>query len=114
MKKLIMMLSVLPALLFSTAAVTAPYWTEKPTVCALPEEVMQIAASRGEYPTIVLDGMFVLPGEVPSLVPSKWVIATNEETGTWTLLEFPKGSNMACIIGRGSGHIELLSRGTST
>ena len=109
------MLSVLPALLFNTsAALTAPYWTEKPTICALPEEVMSIAASRGEFPTIVLDGMFVLPGDVPNLVPSKWVIATNEETGTWTLLEFPKGSNIACIIGRGEGHIELLTKGTST
>lgn len=107
------MLSVLPALLFnSSVALTAPYWTQKPTICALPDEVMALAASRGEFPTIVLDGMFALPGEQPTLVPSKWVIATNEETGTWSLLEFT--NNIACIIGRGEGHIELLTKGTST
>ena len=111
MKKLTMMLSVLPALLFNTAVTAEPYCATKPVQCGKADEIIAISKSYGELPSVVFDGASVLPNGSAQL--SKFIIATNEAKGTWTLIEFPQGSDMGCILGSGNTHVRLLTQGES-
>jgi len=107
------MLSVLPALLFNTAVATAePYWTAKPVQCGTLQEIIDSSRIYKEMPSVVFEGVSRTPsGE---FVGSKFIIATNEEAKTWTLIEFPEGSDVGCILGKGTGFVRLLQQGEST
>tara|TARA_R110000868_G_scaffold26955_6_gene103092 strand:+ start:48 stop:383 length:336 start_codon:yes stop_codon:yes gene_type:complete len=102
MKKLTM-LSVLSALLLSTAVSAEPYWANKPVQCADEKEVISQVVLLGEKPIIIFEGTSVHPNGKARI--SKFVIATNQKTMTWTLLEFPVGSGQGCILGSGIGNI---------
>ena len=109
MKKV--MLSILPALLFSTAVTAEPYWASKPVQCGSAEEVIATSKAYGEMPSVVFEGASILPNGHAQ--KSKFVIATNEAKGTWTLIEFPQGSDMGCILGSGNTHVRLMTQGES-
>ena len=58
----------------------------------------------GEVPTIILEGTTAMPSG--NVSPSKFVIAMNPVSETWTLLEFT-GPTQACILGAGKGNVSL-------
>ena len=41
---------------------------------------------------------------------TKFIIATNEKNQTWTLIEFPAGNEIGCILGKGTGLVRLLEQ----
>ena len=105
MKKL--MLSVLPALLFNTTvAVAEPYWATKPVQCGTLQDIVESSKIYGEQPSVVFEGQAI--NEKGDKTTTKFIIATNEETETWTLIEFPAGSEIGCILGKGTGLVRLL------
>jgi len=103
---------MLSALLFSaTTAVAEPFWVNKPLQCGTLEDIVETSKVYGEKPSILFEGRTITQtGEFSS---SKFIIATNEETKTWTLIEFPAGSDVGCILGRGDGLVRLLGQGES-
>tara|TARA_R100000951_G_C2547462_1_gene151355 strand:- start:111 stop:434 length:324 start_codon:yes stop_codon:yes gene_type:complete len=104
------MLSVLPALLFNTAVASAePYWVSKPVQCGTLEDIVESSKIYGEQPSVVFDGLAITQNG--DKTTSKFIIATNEETKTWTLIEFPAGQNVGCILGKGTGLVRLLGQG---
>ena len=87
------------------------YWASKPIQCSTPEEVAKLAAKYGESPTIILDGSTGFPNGM--ITASKFVIAYNPKSETWTLIEF-SGEDQACILGSGKGNISFGKKGTTT
>ena len=87
------------------------YWASKPLQCSTTDGIIELVKKYGEVPTIILNGVTALPNGATS--PSKFVIALNPKTKTWTLLEFTQG-DQACILGSGTGDITIKSLGTST
>jgi len=108
MKKV--MLSILPALLFSTAVTAEPYWASKPVQCGSTEEIIAMSRAYGQQPSVIFEGVSILPNGHGQ--KSKFIIATNERKGTWTLFEFPHGSDMGCVLGSGSEHVTLVTNST--
>ena len=105
MKKV--MLSILPALLFNTTvAVAEPYWATKPVQCGTLQDIVESSKIYGEQPSVVFEGQAI--NEKGNKTTTKFIIATNEETETWTLIEFPAGSEIGCILGKGTGLVRLL------
>ena len=104
------MLSILPALLFSTVAAAEPFWAAKPVQCGTPKEVVDITKQFDESPSILMEGYMKMQNG--SFVKSKIVIATNKKTETWTILEFPEGGLVGCIVSTGRGFKKLVDIGT--
>ena len=102
----------LSALLFSTTALAEPYWAQKPIQCSSQEELIERAKSEGELPTIIFNGNTM--GADGTITGSRFVFATNKETETWTLMEFPYGGKQGCILGRGIGQITFGDGGVKT
>ena len=107
----------LSALLFSGAAIAqdpelpeskpqmpTTYWATKPVQCSNMETLINMTKSYGEVPTIIMDGQTGFPNGVTT--PSKFVIALNPKTETWTLIEFVS-DEQACVLGSGQGNIAL-------
>ena len=118
MKNLIMgVLLLLPLSAFAEDTLPQPeppviYWAQKPVQCSTSDQIVELMKRFGEVPTIILEGETGLPNGFKS--PSKFVIAMNPETETWTLLEFVNDAQ-ACVLGSGKGKISLgKKRGTST
>jgi len=111
MKKLLMgVLLLLPLSAF--AQEDAPiYWAQKPLQCSTTDGIIELVKKYGEVPTIILDGVTALPNGATS--PSKFIIAMNSKTKSWTLLEFTQG-DQACILGSGEGDITFGKRGIDT
>ena len=111
MKKLLMgVLLLLPLSAFSQE--DAPiYWASKPLQCSTTDGIIELVKKYGEVPTIILNGVTALPNGATS--PSKFVIAMNPKTKSWTLLEFTQG-DQACILGTGEGDITFGKQGTRT
>jgi len=85
------------------------YWASKPIQCSTPEEIVELMKKYGETPAIVFEGSAALPNGVQS--PSRFVVAMNPKTETWTLLEFT-GPTQACILGAGTGKVSLGGKKT--
>ena len=83
---------------------TLNYWASKPIECATPEKIVDLMRQYGEVPTIILEGTTAMPSG--NVSPSKFVIAMNPVSETWTLLEFT-GPTQACILGAGKGNVSL-------
>ena len=60
-----------------------------------------------ETPTIWMNGIVGLPNGSRS--ESKFVIAMNRNANpiTWTIIEFTDGGSQGCILGHGTGSINL-------
>ena len=105
-------LLLLPLSAFAQEDADAPiYWAQKPLQCSTTDGIIELVKKYGEVPTIILNGVTALPNGAAS--PSKFVIALNPKTKSWTLLEFTQG-DQACILGTGEGDITFGKQGTST
>ena len=93
--------SVLPE---SKPQMPTTYWAQKPIQCSNMETLVNMVSKYGEVPTIIMDGQTGFPNGVST--PSKFVIAMNPETETWTLIEFVS-DEQACVLGSGEGNIAL-------
>ena len=87
-------------------------WAEKPIQCSSIQELIETAKKYGESPTIVLEGSSVFPNGLKT--NSRFVIATNPLTKTWTLMEFLIEHDQGCILGTGTGDITINPIGTKT
>ena len=103
---------MLSGLLYSTSVFAEPYWAHKPIQCSSQEELIERAKSEGELPTIIFNGNTM--GADGTISGSRFVFATNKETETWTLMEFPDGGQQGCILGRGVGEITFGVGGIRT
>ena len=110
----------LSALLFSGAAIAEEkdaqtelekqgifYWAQKPVSCTSGEKVVELMKQYNETPTIWMNGIVGLPNGSRS--ESKFVIAMNRNANpiTWTIIEFTDGGSQGCILGHGTGSINL-------
>ena len=110
----------LSALLFSGAAIAEEkdaqtelekqgifYWAQKPVSCTSGEKVVELMKQYNETPTIWMNGIVGLPNGTRS--ESKFVIAMNRNANpiTWTIIEFTDGGSQGCILGHGTGNINL-------
>jgi len=118
MKKLLMgVLLLLPLSALAQDNQTEPegpstYWASKPIQCSTPDEVVELMKKYGEVPTIIFEGSTAMPSGNQS--SSRFVLAMNPKTETWTLLEFT-GPTQACILGAGKGSVSLgKKQGIST
>ena len=107
MKKLLMgVLLLLPLSALAEEQQEPPmvYWAQKPIQCSTMEEIIELMKRFGEIPTIIMEGQTGLPNGIVS--KSKFVVAMNPKTETWTLLEFVN-DEQACILGSGEGNVSL-------
>jgi len=87
-------------------------WVEKPVFCGTQKEVIEITKKYREVPLFSFNGHAMGPTGKP--VPVRIVVAFNDTTKTWTLVEFPVGkdgkpsADVGCIIGNGKGLTKLL------
>ena len=95
------------------------YWAQKPVSCTSGEEMVEMMEKYGESPTIWMEGMVGHPNGV--ITQSRFVIAMNQKVKpvTWTMIEFTDGGTQGCILGHGTGKINigqllLQPRGTKT
>ena len=95
------------------------YWAQKPVSCTSGEKIVEIMSEYGESPTIWMEGTVGHPTGV--LTQSRFVIAMNQKAKpvTWTIIEFTDGGTQGCILGHGTGKINigqllLEPRGTKT
>ena len=94
------------AMLGCSPAFAQPYWTQKPVQCGSAQEMIDITLRFGEAPYIKLEGTTM--NTTGALTKSKIVVAYNDKTETWTLLEFTS-ADTGCILntGRGLEHIKI-------
>lgn len=83
------------------------YWAQKPVSCTSGEKVVELMKQYNEAPTIWMEGIVGLPNGTRS--ESKFVIAMNRNANpiTWTIIEFTDGGSQGCILGHGTGNINL-------
>ena len=83
------------------------YWAQKPVSCTSGEKVVELMKRYNETPTIWMNGIVGLPNGTRS--ESKFVIAMNRNANpiTWTIIEFTDGGSQGCILGHGTGSINL-------
>ncbi len=111
MKRIFQIVLVVGALLLPLEAMSEPYWAAKPVQCGPTQEVIDITKQFGETPSILMEGYMKMQNG--RFVKSKIVIAMNKKTETWTVLEFPEGGTIACIVSTGRGFQKLVDIGTS-
>ena len=82
------------------------YWASKPIQCSDSGKLIGMMTQFGETPYIVMEGHTGLPNGSQS--PSKFVLAVNPKSQTWTLTEFVgEDDEQACILGAGKGNITV-------
>ena len=83
------------------------YWATKPAQCSSATAVVDLMKRHNENPTVWMEGITGMPNGV--MQPSKFVIAIdhNANPPTWTLIEFVSNGEQACILGFGSGAINI-------
>ena len=113
MKRTLQIALVMGALLLPLDAIAQPYWAQKPVQCGTHEEIINITKRFGEIPFLILDKGLSM-NNTGQFVKTRLVVAHNQETGSWTLIEFPVGQAVACILSSGSSIEKLLDIGSAT
>jgi hypothetical protein len=88
-----------------------PQWTNKPVYCGTQKEVIDITKKFREMPLFSMDGFS--RGKSGEPIKTRIVVAFNERTKTWSLVEFSFENDMGCIIGSGKGLHKLLDISTT-
>ena len=78
-------------------------WVMKPAQCGNADVVIESLKSSGEDPFIWMDGRSMAVEGI--FLNTRFVLAMNTKTLTWTLLEFTKDNKFACVLGSGKGTI---------
>jgi hypothetical protein len=91
MYKFIFGVLLLPAL-----ANAQPVTVEKPVVCDIPKTVIESLTGTHQEK----------PFWVGSDEKSRYIMLVNEETGTWTMVQF--NNKIACILGTGINHKQIF------
>ena len=82
------------------------YWANKPVSCSSGEKIVEMMAEVGESPTIWMEGVVGFPNG--TLTESRFVAINSESTPpTWTIIEFTDGGSQGCILGHGTGKVNL-------
>ena len=83
------------------------YWATKPVSCTGGDKVIELMQEHNESPTIWMEGLVGHPNG--TLTQSRFVVAVNPESNppTWTIIEFTDGGTQGCILGHGTGKINL-------
>ena len=81
-------------------------WVKKPVFCGTQKEIIEITKKFREVPLFSFNGHAMGPNGEP--VPVRIVVAFNDKTKTWSLVEFPAGQDVGCIIGNGKGLTKVL------
>ncbi len=108
MQKIILIVTFLLLNTFSVNAQTkSPNtgWVMKPAQCGNADVVIESLKSAGEDPFIWMDGRSVSVEGI--FLNTRFVVAMNTKTLSWTLLEFTKNNKFACILGSGQGTINM-------
>ena len=80
-------------------------WVMKPAQCGNADVVIESLKSSGEDPFIWMDGRSMAVEGI--FLNTRFVLAMNTKTLTWTLLEFTKDNKFACVLGSGKGTINM-------
>lgn len=88
---------ILGVLLLPAVAVSQPVTVEKPVVCDTPKIVIETLTGK-EYKE--------QPFWAGVDENSRYVMLVNEDTGTWSIVQFNK--NIACILGTGNNHRQIF------
>jgi hypothetical protein len=87
---------ILGVLLLPALAHAQPVTVEKPVICDTPKIIIEsLSGSHREQP--FWSG---------SDQKSRYVIMVNEDTGSWSIVQFNK--NIACILGTGNNHRQIF------
>ena len=113
MKRTLQIALVMGALLLPLDAIAQPYWAQNPVQCGTHEEIINITKRFGEIPFLVLNEGLSM-NNTGEYVRTRLVVAHNQETGSWILIEFPMGQSIACILSSGNSIQKLLDIGSST
>jgi len=101
MKKLKTITMISLVLLFSCHPVNAQtFISKKPVICGLLEDIISKSKDYGEAPFIKGNGTSMR--DDGTFFPSQYVIAYNQETNGWTLIEI-LNPEMACVLSTGKG-----------
>ena len=108
MKKMFLTTIFLLLSTFSTNAQTkSPNtgWVMKPAQCGNADTIIQSLKSAGEDPFIWMNGRSMSVEGI--FLNTRFVVAMNTKTLNWTLLEFTKDNKFACVLGSGTGTINM-------
>ena len=83
------------------------YWATKPVTCTSGDKIIELMKQHGETPTIWMQGLVGHPNG--TMTESRFVVAMNTDANpvTWTLLEFTDNGTQGCVLGHGTGNINL-------
>jgi hypothetical protein len=85
-------------LLLPVFALAEPVTVEKPVVCNDVKTVIELLSGRAYQEK---------PFWVGKDTASRYVLMVNENTKTWTIIQF--NDEFACVIGTGEGHTRVLT-----
>ena len=108
MKKIFLITTFLLLSTFSINAQTkSPNtgWVMKPAQCGNADTIIQSLKSAGEDPFIWMNGRSMSVEGI--FLNTRFVLAMNKKTLTWTLLEFTKNNKFACVLGSGKGMVNM-------
>ena len=107
MKKV--MLSILPALLLSSAVLAEPFWASKPVQCGPAQELIEITKNFNEVPFLSMNG--ITQKNDGSFIETILVISIGLSSKSWSVLEFSKDRGLGCILATGRGFDQLRELG---
>ncbi len=83
------------------------YWASKPVSCTSGDKIIELMKQHNETPTIWMQGLVGHPNG--TMTESRFVVAMNANANpiTWTLLEFTDNGTQGCVLGHGTGNINL-------
>ena len=91
MHKFILAVLLLPALAYAQ-----PVTVEKSVICDTPKTVIEALSGKHQEK----------PFWVGSDEKSRYVMMVNEETGTWSMVQF--NDKIACVLGTGINHKQIF------
>jgi hypothetical protein len=92
MHKFIFGVLLLPALAYAQ-----PVTVEKPVICDTPKIVIE---------TLTGTGYREQPFWAGNDKSSRYIMLVNEDTGSWTIVQF--NNNIACVLGTGENHRQIF------
>jgi len=110
---LIIVICLLGAIWPVSAQEVTGKWKSKPILCQKANVIVKMMEMKEEFPVIWMDGVVDLPSTYKSTKSiSKFVIALNQETHNWSLIEFMNPTEDgrwedACILGYGKSQINM-------